>query len=171
MQQAPSHNTNKCRHGPSGAYTGDMKTLCAFAAVSLLCCASFATAQEKPLPKDSRRITVPGCVRGSTFITATPKSHETTTAVKDGQRYRLNASKNVLKDMEKQKATMVEVTGLVLMSQMDPGGVSIAGGRIRIGGAMPRDPRGMDVSRDPRYNQVVLDVESWHPLPDACQLK
>lgn len=148
-----------------------MRTICAAVVVGLLGFASSAAAQgEKPVPKDSRRITIPGCVRGSTFITGIPKSHETTPGVREGQRYRLAAKKDVLKDMDTQKASMIEVTGLVRASA-EPGGVSIAGGRVRIGGAMPRDPRGMDVSRDPRYNEVVLDVESWQPLPDPCSLK
>ena len=147
-----------------------MKKMCATVAILLLCCLAYAVAQEKPIPKDSRRITIPGCVRGSSFITGIPRSHESTPGVRGGQRYRLNARKGVLKDMEKQKTSMIEVTGLVRVSQ-EPGGVSIAGGRVRIGGAMPRDPRGSDVTRDPRYNEVVLDVESWAPLPDACPLK
>jgi hypothetical protein len=156
-----------------------MKATCALA-VCLLCWTVGRTgvppyvitldAQEKPVPKDSRRITIPGCVRGSTFITTTPQGRESTPGIRDGMRYRLAAKKAVLKDMEKHKASMVEVTGLV-RAGAEPGGVSIAGGRVRIGPAMPRDPRGTDISRDPRYNEVVLDVESWLPLPDPCPLK
>ena len=59
---------------------------------------------------------------------------------------------------------MVEITGLVRKSDMaGPGGVSILGGRVRIGGATPRDP-----VRDPMYNQVVIDVEGYQLLPDPC---
>jgi hypothetical protein len=174
-----SHNANKrgqakVRIRTAGAFEpgrtlADMK-MHAAVAITLMCCAGVAAAQEKPVPRDSRRITIPGCVRGSTFITGIPKSHETTPGVQEGQRYRLTAKKGVLKDMEKQKASMIEVTGLV-RAGAEPGGISIAGGRVRIGGAMPRDPRGSDISRDPRYNETVLDVESWQPLPDACPLK
>jgi len=63
---------------------------------------------------------------------------------------------------------MVEVTGLVRTGQLaGPGGVAIAGGRIRIGGANPQAPIS-DARRDPLYNQVVIDVESWRQLPDPC---
>ena len=59
---------------------------------------------------------------------------------------------------------MVEITGLVKKSDMaGPGGVTFMGGRVRIGGTTPRDPM-----RDPMYNQVVIDVEGYQLLPDAC---
>jgi hypothetical protein len=41
--------------------------------------------------------------------------------------------------------------------------VTLLGGRVRIGGTSPRDP-----IRDPMYNQIVLDVEGFQVLPDAC---
>ncbi len=44
-----------------------------------------------------------------------------------------------------------------------PGGVTILGGRGRIGGTAPRD-----AIRDPMYNQVVIDVEGFQVLPDRC---
>ena len=82
----------------------------------------------------------------------------------------MSAKKDVIKDIGKKPEVMVEVTGLVRTSQYQPGGVSVLGGRVRIGGAMPRDPTN-DVTRDPRYEEVVLDVEAWQPLPDACPIK
>jgi len=41
----------------------------------------------------------------------------------------------------------------------------LAGGRVRIGGALPRDPGRLN---DPVYNEVVIDVESWRGLPESC---
>jgi hypothetical protein len=64
--------------------------------------------------------------------------------------------------------SMVEITGLVRKAQRrGAGGISIAGGRIRVGGAVPQAPIS-DPSRDPSYGVVVIDVESWRPLPDVC---
>ena len=59
---------------------------------------------------------------------------------------------------------MVGLTGLVRRSQLaGPGGIAIAGGRVRIGGATPRDMR-----NDTGYSEVVIDVESWRPLSEPC---
>ena len=70
----------------------------------------------------------------------------------------------MLDDIKAREGSMVEITGLVRKADMaGPGGVTILGGRVRIGGATPRDP-----VRDPMYNQVVIDVEGYQLLPDQC---
>jgi hypothetical protein len=126
-------------------------------------------AQERKIPKDSSRISIPGCSKGRTFIVAEAPEHEPVRSeIEAGRRFRLSGPKKLLKDIELHQGSMVEVTGLVRTGQLaGPGGVSIAGGRIRIGGGNPQagmsDPR-----RDPLYNQVVIDVESWRQLPESC---
>lgn len=127
-------------------------------------------AQERDIPKDSERIAIPGCGKGRTFIVAQRSGHEPVRSdIQPGRRFRLSGPKKILEDIKKQEGTMVEVTGLVRKSQLaGPGGVAIAGGRIRIGGALPRDPIYSDPARDPRYNEAVMDVESWRPLPESC---
>jgi hypothetical protein len=126
--------------------------------------------EERKVPKDSERISIPGCARGRTFIVAARSEHEPVRSeVGPGRRFRLSGEKSILEDIKKREGTMLEVTGLVRKAQLaGPGGVAIAGGRIRIGGAMPRDPIYSDPRRDPGYNEAVLDVESWRPLPDSC---
>ena len=127
-------------------------------------------AQERKVPKDSSRISIPGCANGRTFIVAESPGHEPVRSeIEPGRRFRLSASKTLLNEIKVHEGSMVEVTGLVRTSQLSgPGGIAIAGGRIRIGGAMPQNPAYSDPRRDPLYNQVVLDVESWRQLPDPC---
>jgi hypothetical protein len=134
----------------------------------LLSFAAASQAQERNVPKDSERISIPGCAKGRTFIVVYPSTPEPVRSdVQPGRRFRLSASKKILDDLEKQEGTMVEVTGLVRKSQLSgPGGVSIAGGRVRIGGA----PVSSDPRRDSAYNEAVMDVESWRSLPDPCRL-
>jgi len=124
-----------------------------------------ATAQERPVPNDSSRITIPGCARDRTFIVGQPEGREArATDIRPGRRFRLSGPRRVLDDIKKREGSMVEITGLVRKSDMaGPGGVSLLGGRVRIGGATPRDP-----VRDPMYNQVVIDVEAFQLLPDPC---
>jgi hypothetical protein len=131
---------------------------------------SLANAQEKKVPKDSSRVSIPGCAKGRTFIVAQSPEHEPVRSdVEAGRRFRLSGSKKVLNEIKVHEGSMVEVTGLVRTSQLSgPGGVAIAGGRIRIGGGLPQNPIYSDPRRDPLYNQVVIDVESWRQLPDPC---
>jgi len=134
-------------------------------ALMLFLAAIAVAAQERPVPSDSSRITIPGCAKDRAFIVGTPDGRETRpTAIQAGRRFRLAGPRAVLDDIRKREATMVEITGLVRKSDLSgPGGVTLLGGRVRIGGALPRDP-----VRDPMYNQVVIDVEGFQLLPDRC---
>lgn len=131
---------------------------------------SMLHAQETKVPKDSSRVSIPGCSKGRTFIVAQSPDHEPVRSdVESGRRFRLSGPKKVLNDIKVHEGSMIEVTGLVRTAQLGgAGGVSVAGGRIRIGGALPQDPIYSDARRDPLYNQVVIDVESWRQLPDSC---
>ena len=141
----------------------------AIAAVLVLA-GGLAAAQERDVPKDSERISIPGCARGRSFIVMPRDEIEPVRSdVQTGRRFRLNGPKKLLDEIKKVEANYVEVTGLVRKSQLNQSqGIPIAGGRIRIGGTpVHRDPTA-DPARDPRYNEVVIDVESWRPLPESC---
>jgi hypothetical protein len=146
-----------------------MKMLLVAAAVAVAS-SSLAVAQERDVPKDSERLSLRGCARGRTFIVAPRSEHEPIRSdVEPGRRFRLSGPRKTLDDIKARELTMIEVTGLVRKSQVaGPGGVAIAGGRIRIGGGMPRDPIYSDPRRDPMYNEVVMDVESFRPLTEEC---
>jgi hypothetical protein len=140
-------------------------------AVALLVTGNPIAAQEREVPKDSERISIPGCARGRTFIVGERAEHEPVRSdVAAGRRFRLNGPKKILDEIKAHESYMVEVTGLVRKSQLgDPGGVTIAGGRVRIGGQMPRAGVG-DPTREPmNYNEVVMDVESWRQLEPECR--
>ena len=151
------------------SYTRLMRTVLLAAAV-VVAFSSLTGAQERDVPKDSERLSLRGCARGRTFIVAPRSEHEPVRSdVEPGRRFRLSGPKKVLEEIKAREVTMIEVTGLVRKSQVGgPGGVAIAGGRIRIGGGMPRDPIYSDPRRDPMYNEVVMDVESFRPLTDEC---
>lgn len=132
--------------------------------ILFLAVATVAAAQERPVPSDSTRITVPGCAKDRLFIVEEPAGREiTVTGILPGRRFRLSGPRSVLDDIKKREGTMVEITGLVRKSDVaGPGGLTILGGRVRIGGTAPRDVR------DPMYNQIVIDVEGFQLLPDRC---
>jgi len=128
--------------------------------------------QERKIPDDSALVTIQGCAKGRTFIAGARTEHSPgTLEIEPGRRFRLNGKKAILDEIKRREATMVEVTGLVRKAQLaGPGGISVAGGRIRIGGAVPRSSVG-DPTRNPSYNEVVIDVEGWRSLPDECRAR
>jgi hypothetical protein len=126
-------------------------------------------AQEREVPNDSSRISIPGCAKDRTFVVGSlPEDEPVRSDVAPGRRFRMNGPKKVLDEIRAREGSMIEVTGLVRKSQMaGPGGIAIAGGRVRIGGAVPQSPTASP-SQDPMFNVVVMDVESWRLLPGTC---
>jgi len=126
---------------------------------------SLLIAQERSVPADSALIAINGCARGRSFVVGPRSEHQPgTIEIEPGRRFRLSGSKAILNEIKKHERMMVALTGLVRRAQLaGPGGVSMAGGRVRIGGAMPRDMR-----NESSYNEAVIDVESWRALPDPC---
>lgn len=141
-------------------------------AVVLLASGTPLLAQEREVPKDSARITIPGCAKGRTFIIAAREGHEPASAeLQPGRRFRLSGKRDILDDIRKREGMMVEVTGLVRKADLaGPGGLTTGGGRIRIGGGPPREAVGGGPTRSPvgGTNDAVLDVEGWSRLPDSC---
>jgi hypothetical protein len=131
-----------------------------------------AQEQERKVPNDSQRITVPGCAKGRTFIVAAREGHEPTSGeLAPGRRFRLSGDKDILKEIEKREGMMVQVTGLVRKADLaGPGGISTGGGRVRIGGSVPQAQVGGGPSGALTgvRTDAVLDVEGWDRLPESC---
>jgi hypothetical protein len=141
-----------------------------FLAVFTLACAGLAAQEERKVPKDSERVSIRGCARDRTFIVgARSEDQPGTLEIAPGRRFRLNGAKKILDDIKARERTPIEVTGLIRKSDAanPPQGIPVLGGRVRIGGAVPRDPIS-DPARDPAYNQAVIDVESWRVVPGEC---
>ena len=129
--------------------------------------------QERKVPNDSQRITVPGCAKGRTFIVAAREGHEPTSGeLAPGRRFRLSGDKDILKEIEKREGMMVQVTGLVRKADLaGPGGISTGGGRVRIGGGAPQSQVGGGPASGTLTGvktDAVLDVEGWDRLPESC---
>jgi hypothetical protein len=143
------------------------------AVVLALAGAVSAAAQERPVPGDSARVAIPGCAKGRAFIVAeTPEHEPAQVQIAPGRRFRLSGPKEILNDIKKHEGRLIEVTGLVRKNALKgPGGIGIAGGRVRIGGGSPVSPTG-DPSRTLQgYEQPVLDVEGWRQLGENCSVK
>jgi hypothetical protein len=119
---------------------------------------------EKPVPKDSMRISIPGCAKGTAFTVMESPEHESRSDVKPGRRFRMSGKKDVLKEIKQAEGQMIEITGLIRRGQLEPG-VAI-GGNVRVSPG-PMSGSG-SVGSNPNYEQIILDVEGWRPLAANC---
>jgi hypothetical protein len=128
--------------------------------------------EEKKVPKDSARVTLQGCAKGRTFTVGPRSEHESANIdIAPGRRFQLNGPKKVLAAIKEGEAHTVEITGLIRKADIQPeGGLTVAGGRVRIGGADPREPVGATAGSS-GYNQAIMDVESSRPLGGTCPQK
>ena len=127
------------------------------------------TAQERKVPGDSTRVSIPGCSKGSAFVvTASPEAERTSTEIATGRRFRLTGPKDLLNEIKKREGTIVEVTGLIKKADLKPSGIGIAGGRVRIGGGSPQDPISSGPGGAPASSSAIIDVEGWRPLGESC---
>lgn len=121
--------------------------------------------QERAVPKDSVRITVPGCARGRLFVVGPRLEHEPGRSnVPPGKRFRLQGPSEVLDEVRAHEDSMVVLTGLVRKSDMTAPGVNLGGG-VRVSpGGMP----GSSPGRNSTFDTAIFDVESWQLRPESC---
>lgn len=128
----------------------------------------FAQQEEKPVPKDSVRLSISGCARGRVFTVYRSPEHEMRgTELREGRHIRLEGNKKVLQDIKAHEGSMVELTGLLKRSDLEEAGIGLAGGRVRIAPAMP----GGGVGRDAGPQPPVVDVEAMRLLNASCPSK
>ena len=134
--------------------------------IVVLALVSPVLAQEsKPVPKDSVRVSIPGCSKGYVF-TVGPRTTETpgNAEIPEGTHLRLNGPKKMMGEIKAHEGAPIEITGLMRKGQSLSNGVNIGGG-IRVGPAP--SPGSVPVASEPS-----IDVESWHLAPvGRCVLR
>ena len=132
--------------------------------------ASAATAQEtKPVPKDSMRVSIPGCTKGYIFTAGRRTLDEPgSVSVPEGMHFRMNGPKKLIAEIKAQEGSMIEIIGITKRGQYKPDGVGIGGG-VRVspgsgstGGSLPGSPVA---------SQISIDVEGWRPVEGRCPLR
>ena len=133
-------------------------------AVFALAGGSLAAQEEKPVPKDSVRVTVPGCTKGAVF-TAGPRTEDQPgrAGVPAGTRLRMNGPKKMMTEIKEHEGQMLQITGLMKRGQYLQQGIPIGGG-IRVIPASPGSVRSGPVMDSTQY----IDIESWQPAPGDC---
>jgi hypothetical protein len=134
--------------------------------VAALAVSAPLVAQERKVPKDSFRVTVPGCTKGMVF-TAGPRTEDQPGRldVPEGIHLRMNGPKKVIAEIRAHEGQMIQVTGLMKKGQYNQQGVAIGGGvRVIPGTGGPAGSRPTVGTEAVNY----IDVESWQPAPGSC---
>jgi hypothetical protein len=123
-------------------------------------------AQEtKPVPKDSVRVSIPGCTKGYIFTVGPRNADETASVgIPEGMHLRMNGPKKLMGDIKAHEGSMVEITGLMKRSQFRDG-VAIGGG-VRISPGSPS--AGGLGGPAPAGGQNFIDVEGWRQIMGSC---
>lgn len=143
-----------------------MRTTAAIAVAVAVLSGSLGAQENKPVPKDSVRVFVPGCTKGFIF-TAGPRTQDESGSVDipEGMHVRMNGPKKMMAEIKAHEGSMIELTGLMKKGQYKPDGVGIGGGvRITPGPAAA----GGSLSGNPGVSQILVDVEGWRPIVGDC---
>jgi hypothetical protein len=126
---------------------------------AVLSSAALVAQETKPVPKDSMRVSIPGCTKGYVF-TAGPRTVDepgSTGGIPEGMHIRMNGPKKMMAEIKAHEGSMIEITGLMKKGQPRPDGVGIGGG-VRVG---PASGNGLG---NPIASQALIDLEAWRPI-------
>jgi hypothetical protein len=142
-----------------------MRTTLLIAVAAAVLSASLVAQELKPVPKDSMRVTVPGCTKGQIF-TAGPRSEDQPGRgdIPEGMHFRMNGPKTMMTEVKAHEGSMIEISGLIKRGQRGPDGVGIGGIRIAPGTSSPNG----SVAGNPNVSQNMIDVEGWRTILGSC---
>jgi len=124
-----------------------------------------APQETKPVPKDSMRVSIPGCTKGFIFTAGRRTQDEPGSVdIPEGTHLRMNGPKSMMAEIKAHQGSMIEITGLMKKGQHKPDGVGIGGG-VRI---TPGPATGGGLPGDPSVRQMFIDVEGWRPVVGTC---
>jgi hypothetical protein len=137
-----------------------MKLAAASVGAALVAIAVAFAQEPKPVPKDSARVSVPGCSKGYIFTVASRSANEAGSSydIPEGTHLRMNGPKKLINEIKAHEGQMIQLTGLMKTDQLPTGGVSLGGG-VRVGAGAPVG--GMPM---PGGGQNFIDVEGWRAI-------
>jgi len=141
-----------------------MRTAIVIIAAVALLSGRLVAQERKPVPKDSMRVSIPGCTRGYIFTAGRRTVDEPgSVSVPEGMHFRMNGPKKLIGEIKAQEGSMIEITGITKRGQFKPDGVGVGGGvRIGPGSGSPGSP-GSAIG-----GQLGIDVEGWRPVDGRC---
>jgi hypothetical protein len=143
-----------------------MRTTVMIIAAAIVVGGRLGAQERKPVPKDSARVSIPGCTKGYIFTAGRRTQDEPgSVSVPEGMHFRMNGPKKMIAEIKTQEGSMIEITGITKRGQFKPDGVGVGGG-VRIGPGPGMTPGSMAGS--PVANQLSIDVEGWRPVAGSC---
>jgi len=143
-----------------------MRTIAVIIAAVALSSGRLVAQERKPVPKDSMRVSIPGCTKGYIFTAGRRTLDEPgSVSVPEGMHFRMNGPKKLIGEIKAQEGSMIEITGVTKRGQFKPDGVDVGGG-VRIGPG-PGGTGGGGLG-SPVANQISIDVEGWRPVDGRC---
>ena len=118
--------------------------------------------EQKPVPKGSQRVSIPGCVKGYVF-TAVRRTEDQPGSVNvpEGTHIRMNGKKDLIKEIDAHKGSVLVITGLMKEGQFVEG--------VHVGGVTIAPSGGPGAGfGNPIANQLQIDVEGWRPGIGDC---
>ena len=135
-----------------------MKTSAAITLAIAVLSGPLVAQEDKPVPKDSARVSIPGCTKGYIFTAGRRTQDEPGSGdIPDGMHVRMNGPKRMMAEIKAHEGSMIVITGLMKKGQSKPDGIGIGGG-VRIGPG-PGPTGG---------SQILIDVEGWRPVVGDC---
>jgi hypothetical protein len=127
-----------------------------------------AAQERKPVPKDSVRVSIPGCTKGYVF-TAGPKTTDEPGSfeIPEGMHLRMNGPKKMMGEIKEHEGSAVEITGVMRKGQYKEG-IDVGHGVRIMPGASPTSGT-MAANMNP--NPIQIDVEGWRPIMGSCKTK
>jgi hypothetical protein len=143
-----------------------LKTLVIIAVAAAALRGVLVAQENRPVPKDSVRVFVPGCSKDHMF-TVGPRTEDSPgrSDIPQGMHLRMNGPKALMAEIKGHEGSMIEIAGLMKKGQYGPDGVGIGGG-VRI--SPGPSPVGGSLAREPNFSQVMIDVEGWRPVVGRC---
>ncbi|MFN8064005.1 MAG: hypothetical protein U0P82_04350 [Vicinamibacterales bacterium] len=130
----------------------------------------FAAQEQKPVPKDSVRVNIPGCAHGYVFTAGQPTEDQPGgSAVPEGMHLRMNGPKKLMAEIKGSEGSRIEITGLMKKGQVGQDGINIGRGiRVSPGNPNPSAGAGGGLG-SPTADQIQIDVEGWRRIPGECR--
>ena len=143
-----------------------MRTTAVFIVAVAVLSGPLVAQEQKPVPKGSVRVSIPGCTKGYIFTAGQRTPDEPGSVdIPQGMHFRMNVPKKMMAEIKAHEGSMISITGIMKRGQYNPDGVGI-GGDVRM--TPGPEPTGGSRPGSPIANQLFIDVEGWRPAVGNC---
>jgi hypothetical protein len=125
-----------------------------------------AAQEAKPVPKDSVRVSIPGCAKGAVFTVGRRTADEPGTVdVVEGLHLHMNGPKKLMAAIKDHQAGMIEITGVSKREDLVPNQLNLGKG---VGISPGPTTSGGSTGAVPVASQAQIDLEGWRQIPGDC---